>query len=278
MFAGIAKSVRKLDEEGLLLVIRVLIIVLGTAAFIQLGREVTIGATQHFDEAIIRSLRQPDNPAVPRGPVWFQDVARDITSLGGYSVLILLVGIVAGFLQLDGKKGAVRFLAGAVLSGYVVGMGLKAFFTRPRPSIVPHLSPVFTTSFPSGHSMMSAIVYLTLGALLSGLEMNHPRLRRLFHRRASGANGPGRSQPRLSRRALSDRRFGRLDGGPGLGHALLPRRPAPAAPRRARDRDLELRALRRQFFPFGIVSNHSSNAAQRRASRHGKRVGIVSRP
>jgi undecaprenyl-diphosphatase len=180
VFAGIAKSLRKVDEEGLLLVIRLLIIVLGTAAFIQLGREVTIGATQHFDEAIIRSLRQPDNPAVPRGPVWFQDFARDITALGGYGVLILLVGIVAAFLQLDGKKGAVRFLAGAVLSGYVVGMGLKAIFTRPRPSVVPHLSPVFSTSFPSGHSMMSAIVYLTLGALLSRLEVNHPRLRLYF--------------------------------------------------------------------------------------------------
>jgi undecaprenyl-diphosphatase len=125
-------------------------------------------------------MRQPDDLSMPRGPVWLQDVARDITALGGYAILILLVGIIAGFLQLDGKKGAVRFLAGAVLSGYLVGMGLKSLFTRPRPSIVPHLSPVFTTSFPSGHSMMSAIVYLTLGALLSRLEVNHPRLRLYF--------------------------------------------------------------------------------------------------
>ncbi|HUE17519.1 MAG TPA: phosphatase PAP2 family protein [Planctomycetaceae bacterium] len=180
VLAGIVKSLRKIDDEGLLFVIRLLIVVLGTAAFIQLGREVTAGATQHFDETIVRSMRQPDDPAVPRGPVWLQDVARDITALGGYAILILLVGIIAGFLQLDGKKGAVRFLAGAVLSGYLVGMGLKSLFTRPRPSIVPHLSPVFTTSFPSGHSMMSAIVYLTLGALLSRLEVNHPRLRLYF--------------------------------------------------------------------------------------------------
>lgn len=180
MFAGIMKSLRNLDEEGLLLVIRVLIIVLGICAFLQLGHEVTIGATKHFDEGIIQALRQPDDPALPRGPVWFQDVARDITALGGYGVLILLVAIVGGFLQLDGKKGAARFLAGAVLSGYLVGMGLKAIFTRPRPSIVPHLAPVYTTSFPSGHSMMSAIVYLTLGALLSRLEMSHPRLRLYF--------------------------------------------------------------------------------------------------
>jgi undecaprenyl-diphosphatase len=34
---------------------------------------------------------------------------------------------------------------------------------------VPHLSHVYTTSFPSGHSMMSAIVYLTLGTLLAAV-------------------------------------------------------------------------------------------------------------
>jgi len=40
---------------------------------------------------------------------------------------------------------------------------------RPRPNIVPHLTEVQTSSFPSGHSMMSAVIYLTLGVLLSRL-------------------------------------------------------------------------------------------------------------
>src|SRR5262249_44576114 len=32
---------------------------------------------------------------------------------------------------------------------------------------VPHLAAVRSPSFPSGHSMLSAVVYLTLGALLA---------------------------------------------------------------------------------------------------------------
>jgi undecaprenyl-diphosphatase len=40
---------------------------------------------------------------------------------------------------------------------------------RDRPEIVPHLSYVTSTSFPSGHSMLSAVVYLTLGSLLARL-------------------------------------------------------------------------------------------------------------
>jgi undecaprenyl-diphosphatase len=46
---------------------------------------------------------------------------------------------------------------------------LKECFDRPRPDVVPHLAPVATSSFPSGHSMLAAVVYLTLGTLLAEL-------------------------------------------------------------------------------------------------------------
>ena len=44
---------------------------------------------------------------------------------------------------------------------------LKDTFHRPRPQIVPHLARASGESFPSGHSMLSATIYLTLGALLA---------------------------------------------------------------------------------------------------------------
>jgi undecaprenyl-diphosphatase len=37
---------------------------------------------------------------------------------------------------------------------------------RPRPDVVPPLQTVYESSFPSGHAMNSAIIYLTLGAML----------------------------------------------------------------------------------------------------------------
>ncbi len=63
--------------------------------------------------------------------------------------------------------GAMVFLIIAVVGGLVVSTILKMSFNRPRPDIVPHLSAVYTSSFPSGHSMLAATVYLTLGALLA---------------------------------------------------------------------------------------------------------------
>ncbi|MEX0586346.1 MAG: phosphatase PAP2 family protein, partial [Pirellulales bacterium] len=80
--------------------------------------------------------------------------------------LTLITVAVAGFLWLRRMFGAMWLVLAATLGGLVVSSVLKGAFERPRPSIVPHLSMVYTSSFPSGHSMLSATVYLTLGALL----------------------------------------------------------------------------------------------------------------
>src|SRR3954470_7238136 len=62
----------------------------------------------------------------------------------------------------------------ASFGGLLLSTGLKSLVDRPRPQLVPHLSQVYTSSFPSGHSMMSAIVYLTLGSLLARLVPSRP--------------------------------------------------------------------------------------------------------
>ena len=55
----------------------------------------------------------------------------------------------------------------SVLSGTGLALLLKDWFRRPRPQVVPHLTDISTASFPSGHSMLSSLTYLTLAALLA---------------------------------------------------------------------------------------------------------------
>ena len=162
-------AVHWLAGHELAVLLSMLLVAAGAWGFVELAGEVVEGDTQAADEWILRVLRDPADTAVPIGPRWLHEMGRDLTALGGYAFMGLLTFSVAGFLLLDKKYGAMWFVLAAIAGGFIGSMALKAAFSRPRPDIVPHLSIVYTTSFPSGHSMMSAVVYLTLGALLTRL-------------------------------------------------------------------------------------------------------------
>ena len=147
--------------------ISILLLVMILWGFLELAEEVFEGETHRLDERLILSLRRPDDPATPIGPAWLKEVARDVTGLGSPAVLTFFTAAVAGFLYLDRKRQLAAALLTAVVTGTFVTYGLKKLFARPRPELVPHLSEVYSASFPSGHSMMSAVVYLTLGILVA---------------------------------------------------------------------------------------------------------------
>ena len=154
---------------NLLLLVVTLVVVGGVWGFVELADEVMQGDTQQFDDWAIRALRRPDDPAVPVGPRWLHELGRDMTALGGVAVMMMLTGAVAGYFLLVKKYHAMWLVLAATLGGLLLSTGLKWGFDRNRPQLVPHLSQVYTSSFPSGHSMLSAVVYLTLGSLLTRL-------------------------------------------------------------------------------------------------------------
>jgi undecaprenyl-diphosphatase len=138
----------------------------GVWIFALIADEVKEGDTQSFDRQLLLAMRQPGNLA-PRGSPEIQEAARDVTALGGFVFLTLVTAATAGFLALDGKRRMAAFICASVLSGSIAASVLKDLFHRPRPDIVPHEVYVSSGSFPSGHSMISAVTYLTLGALLA---------------------------------------------------------------------------------------------------------------
>jgi undecaprenyl-diphosphatase len=146
--------------------------------FVNLAGEVTEGDTQAFDVKIVRALRDPADPSRPLGPAWLEDALLDLTAIGGPTVLGLVVFAVAGFLLLQGRYRTALFIAITLFSGELVNSVMKHAFNRPRPTVVPHLREAFSTSFPSGHAMESAIVYLTLGAML--MRVAESRLTKLY--------------------------------------------------------------------------------------------------
>ncbi len=166
ILAGLRSLVR---TTGLGLLIALLVLVCATWGFFAVASEVLEGETQSFDERIVLAARNPADPSRVLGPPFATEAARDITALGGVVVITLITVLVAGFLLLAGKRRAFVFVVVAVSGGTALSLGLKQLYARPRPGLVPHLSEVITSSFPSGHSTLSAVVYLTLAALLSRL-------------------------------------------------------------------------------------------------------------
>jgi undecaprenyl-diphosphatase len=138
----------------------------GIWLFATLADEVMENGTQAIDRKILLAMRRPGN-LEPLGPPAIQEAARDLTALGSVSILGVLTALVAGYLALDGKRHMALFVCGSVLSGLAVTTILKDVFERPRPDLVPYEAYASGASFPSGHSMMSAAIYLTLGALLA---------------------------------------------------------------------------------------------------------------
>jgi len=145
---------------------------LGTWVFVEVADEVGEGSTQGLDERLLLALRTPGDVSDPIGPRWLEEVGRDVTAFGGTAGLSLLTIAVVGHLLLARKPRAAAFVGASVTSALLLSLGLKHVFHRPRPDLVPHLSYVVSSSFPSGHSMLSAAVYLTLGALLARLQAN----------------------------------------------------------------------------------------------------------
>ncbi len=128
------------------------------------------GEFQSLDERLLLALRTPGDPNDPLGPRWLEEFVRDITALGSTGVLTLLVLCVAGFLALIGRRRTALAVIVWSAAGTLVSHLTKLGFARPRPDLVPHAADVFTPSFPSGHAMLSAVIYLTLGALIASTQ------------------------------------------------------------------------------------------------------------
>ena len=161
LFRSVRSFLAWLGGRGNLVLAAMLAVVAGTWGFIHLLDEVKEGDTRHFDESLIRYLRAHE------GPPWLQEVGRDLTALGGVAVMAMVTAAVAGYLLLRRKYGAMWLVLFATGGGLVLSTVLKHFIDRARPTLVEHRSVVYTSSFPSGHSMLSAVVYLTLGSLLA---------------------------------------------------------------------------------------------------------------
>jgi undecaprenyl-diphosphatase len=155
---------------------RALILVIGLSGalwgFFNVASEVGEGDTAALDRGILLALRNPADPSDPIGSRSLEEAMRDITGLGGFTVVTLVTVVAILSFLIHGRRRHALVLAGTVLLAELSSDLAKTFYNRPRPDLVPHGSYVYSASFPSGHSTMATATYLTLAVLIASLEPN----------------------------------------------------------------------------------------------------------
>jgi undecaprenyl-diphosphatase len=169
---------RRLERNEIVTLLAGVSICLLLWGFLALASEVMEGDTRALDTRILLSLRRADDLSRPVGPAWIEPALLDLTAIGGTTVLGLVVFSVTGFLLLQQRYRTALFVLTTAVSGDAMNWIIKGYFARPRPTLVPHLRDVISTSFPSGHAMESAIIYLTLGAIL--MRITERRLTKIY--------------------------------------------------------------------------------------------------
>lgn len=140
-----------------------------TWGFIEVAEEVLDGDAHAIDRMILQWCRVEGQPGMPWGPVWFQESVRDVTALGSPAVLITVLTLTCLQLFLKGERLLAWFAAATAGGGLLMAVWLKSLFSRDRPDLIFHATVANGYSFPSGHAMMSTVVFLTLGVLMARL-------------------------------------------------------------------------------------------------------------
>ena len=104
-------------------------------------------------------------------------VAHVLTVLGNTLTLTIISVVVVAALVFRGRRSEAALLGAGALSGVTVMVALKHLVARSRPPVPDRLLDIGSYSFPSGHAMMSMVVFCLLAVVayrVSAWVREHP--------------------------------------------------------------------------------------------------------
>lgn len=148
---------------GIFLVVGAIVAVAGTLGFAAIGEYVREGATQRFDDSVLRWIATHHSR-------WLTIFMTEVTPLGTGAVVLMIVGVAAAFLWHTEHRHSARLLLAATAGSILLNNALKLYFQRDRPNIFEWQTHAASSSFPSGHAMSATVVYGTVAYLLARLQ------------------------------------------------------------------------------------------------------------
>jgi undecaprenyl-diphosphatase len=143
----------------------IIVIVALIMGFVALASGVLAAATEPIDHALLQALRR--DVSDPHGPAWLERTMLNLSALGSAAVTSLIVSVAALFLILDRRPRQAMLVVGAAGVAAIGLTLLKLSIGRARPTIVEHIEVIGGLSFPSGHTLIAAVLYPTLGMLIA---------------------------------------------------------------------------------------------------------------
>lgn len=121
----------------------------------------------NLDRFLLHGLPTPFDSVQPTS-ARVTHLAHTLSALGSPEVVAIVAVTVVGFLALAGQSRASFFVLCSVAGGAAFAYGLKSGFGLLRPHHPPGDGlAMLNTSFPSGHTMLAAILYFTTASLVS---------------------------------------------------------------------------------------------------------------
>lgn len=141
------------------LALSLVVVTVLVAVFSQLADEVIEGSTLPIDRAILLAIREWHTPVL-------DGFVRIATDIGGVIGVVGLTGLGAALLWWAKKRRAMLQLMVGVGGAAVINLILKSLFVRERPDLWQQIVNETTYSFPSGHSMASSALALSVVLIL----------------------------------------------------------------------------------------------------------------
>ncbi len=133
--------------------------------FVRITRELIEGDVSAMDRAILLAMAKTRTP-------WLTSTAVDVTALGSITLVVLFSAFtLVVLLVLRDRMGAIQLLAASAGAGLLT-LVTKDMIERARPAEAQQLIVVSGFSYPSGHSVSTSALYLTI-AIIAGRYIQH---------------------------------------------------------------------------------------------------------
>jgi len=138
---------------------------LALVVFVWITRELIEGDAGAVDNAILLAVTKMRTP-------WLTIAAVDVTALGSITLVVLFSAFtLLVLLVLRDRMGALQLLAASVGAG-ILTIVTKDIIERSRPAEAQRLIVASGFSYPSGHSVSTSALYLTI-AIIACRHVKH---------------------------------------------------------------------------------------------------------